>query len=357
MQPTQPISRETVLIDRRQPTLRWSAVFAGAACSIGVWMLLQLLGLGLGLAAIDTDDVRSLHGASIATTAWSLIAPLIAMFFGGLLAGSLAHTYERRLASVHGVVMWAITSVVGLCATIWIATMIAAGATRGRAAFDATGHMRSWAIDRDDTGLSSVLGVDADELLGPINQRLSGQGKPALTPAQLDAALRGVARSGIARGDFDQELLVDQLIANTRMSRADASDAERQIEARLAMQGGRSDAQNGRADAPASRSDAARPHELEHRVEHATLGAIDTAGKALASVGFSMLLGLIAAVAGAVLALHRPRHGDRGPHRGVRTTEPGYATPPVESSATAPYPAPTIPPATPVIPPTDVSAP
>ena len=54
MQPT--ISRETILIDRRQPTLRWSAVFAGVACSAGFWMLLQLLGMGIGLAAIDVDN-------------------------------------------------------------------------------------------------------------------------------------------------------------------------------------------------------------------------------------------------------------------------------------------------------------
>src|ERR1044071_6825752 len=49
MQPT--ITREAVLIDRRQPTLRWSAVFAGAVCSIGIWLLLQLVGVGIGLCA------------------------------------------------------------------------------------------------------------------------------------------------------------------------------------------------------------------------------------------------------------------------------------------------------------------
>jgi hypothetical protein len=327
------ISRETVLVDRRQPTLRWSAVFAGTVCSIGLWMLLQLLGLGLGLTAIDADNVRSLHGAGIATSVWSLLAPLIAMFFGGLLAGKLTQTYDRRLAGIHGVLMWALTAVIGLCATIWIATLIAAGATRGGAAFDATGRMRSWAIDRDDGGLSSALGIDNDELLGSINQRA----RSAVTPGQLDAALRGVARSGIAKGDFDQELLVDQLVAHTRLSRAEATDVERQIEARLDPQGG-------------------RPHELERRIEHATLGAADTAGKALATVGFSLLLGLLAAVAGAVLALPRPRRGEGGRH-GARVTEPGFATPPVVDPAAAPYHAPPIGPASPVIPPADVTSP
>ncbi|TMQ04567.1 MAG: hypothetical protein E6J90_51160 [Deltaproteobacteria bacterium] len=324
------ISRETILIDRRQPTLRWSAVFAGAVCSIGLWMLLQLLGLGLGLTAVDADNIRSLRGAGITTTVWSLIAPLVAMFFGGLLTGKLAQTYEHRLAAIHGVLMWSLTAVVGLCATIWIATMIAAGATRGGAAFDATGQVRSWSFDRDEAGLSSALGIDADEVLGAVNQR----GKTTVTPAQLDAALRGVARAGLAKGDFDQELLVDQLLAHTRLTRAEATDVERQIEAHLDTQGGRA-------------------HELERRIEHATLGAVDTAGKALATVGFSLLLSLLAAVAGAALALHRPRRGDGG--RRVRTTEPGFAAPPVDAAAVPP--SPTTVPASPVIPPTDVVAP
>src|ERR1041384_3980556 len=59
MQPT--ITRETILIDRRQPMLRWSAVFAGAACSIGFWMLLQLIGVGVGLAAVDVNNAGSLR--------------------------------------------------------------------------------------------------------------------------------------------------------------------------------------------------------------------------------------------------------------------------------------------------------
>jgi hypothetical protein len=328
MQPIPPtISRETVLVDRRQPALRWSAVFAGAACSIGLWMLLQLLGLGIGLAAVDVNDVRSLQGAGIGTTVWSLIAPLIAMFLGGLMAGKLAQTSDRKLAGAHGVVMWALTAVVGLFATISIASMITARATRSGGAFDGgQGMASSW--DRNPTGdysAGSPAGaVDTDALLGPINQRLAAQGKAAVTAAQLDAALRGVARSGIAHGNFEQELLVDQLVAHTHLSRADAADVERQLEARWEPRDG-------------------EPYAIERSVERATLGAADAAGKALTTVGVSLLLSLIASVLGAVLALHRSRRGGGERRRGVHNTEPGYA-PPVD-----PVPGP----AAPVVPPAD----
>jgi hypothetical protein len=326
MQPTQPIiSRETVLLDRRQPALRWSAVFAGAACSIGLWMLLQLLGLGIGLAAVDVNDVRSLQGAGAGTTAWSLIAPLIAMFLGGLMTGKLAQTYDRKLAGAHGVVMWALTAVVGLFATISIASMITARATRSGGAFDGgQGMASSWDRTGDYSAGSPAGAVDTDALLGPINQRLAAQGKPTVAPAQLDAALRGVARSGIAHGNFDQELLVDQLVAHTHLSRADAAEVERQLEARWEPRDG-------------------QPYAVERSVERATLGAADAAGKALTTVGVSLLLSLLASVLGAVLALHRFRRGGGERRRGVHNTEPGYA-PPVD-----PVPGP----ATPVVPPAD----
>ena len=218
-------TRETVLIDRRQPTLRWSAVFAGAACSVGIWLLLQLFGVGIGLCAQRAaEDTRVMHTAGVATTVWTLVAQLIAAFFGGMVAGRLAQTYDRKLAGMHGLVMWALTSVVGLWAMIWVITTITAGV-----------------------------------------QRAGG-------------------------------IVLD----------------------------------NG-----------------------AAVSLVDT-GKALIILGCSMLISLITAVFGAIAALHRTSRGDRGLHRGARTTDPGYPAPDHPATTTAPYPTPMTGPGTPVIPPSDV---
>ena len=328
MQPTtQPIiSRETFLNDRRQPSLRWSAVFAGTACSVGFWMLLQFLGVGIGLAAINVDDVGSLRGASVGTTIWTLVSPLIAMFFGGLIAGKLSQSFDRKLAGAHGLVMWALTSVLGLCATIWMISMIAGGAARSGAAFDATRNRMSWTSDQYVPGMMlSEMGIDASTLLPPINQQLSAQDKPTITAAQLEAAMRGVIRSGIARGDFDQELLVEQLVATTRLTPADAIEVERQIEARV--------------------PGLTQPHGVEHRAERYVLGAADAAGKGLTTVGFSLLLSLIASVLGAMAGLRRPQEAGRGgTGRGAYETDPGYAPPVAPGSTSARYPSPVAPP-------------
>ncbi len=342
MQPT--ISRETVLIDvdRRQPGLRWSAVFAGAVCSVGFWILLQLLGLGFGLAAVRS--VESLRDVSAGTTAWSLISPLIAMFFGGLLAGRLARTYDRKVAGVHGLVMWAITSIVGLCATLWLVTMIVAGAARASgAAIDATGHMMPGSGDAEVRAPTlRELGINGGELVGSINQRLAAEGKPTITVAQFEAAVRGMVQTGLARGDFDQELLIDPLVAHTSLSRPDAIEVERQVEARLD---------------PLD----TRPHHLERRTERFLVIAVDASGRALAAVGVALLLSLITSVIGAMIGLRRPpRAGEGGPQRGVRTTEPGGAPPDAEPwTTTSPATGATgmTAPPSPVIPPHDVNGP
>ena len=88
-----PFTRETVT-DRRQPSVRWNAVIAGALVALGTWLLLQLLITGGALTAIDADHIDRLGSYSIGTSVGSILAPLLAMFAGGLVAGRLASFYE-----------------------------------------------------------------------------------------------------------------------------------------------------------------------------------------------------------------------------------------------------------------------
>jgi hypothetical protein len=127
----QPITRE--IIDRRHPAVRWSAIFAGTAVAVGLWILLQIFGMGAGLAAVDTDRLGSLRGISIGTSVWSLLAPLIAMFIGGFIAGKLAGTLDDRMGMLHGVIVWALTSVLGVLACVSLVGALASGVAHSHA--------------------------------------------------------------------------------------------------------------------------------------------------------------------------------------------------------------------------------
>ena len=123
----QPITRE--IIDRRHPAVRWSAIFAGTAVAVGLWILLQIFGMGAGLAAVDTDRLGSLRGVSIGTTVWSLLAPLVAMFIGAWIAGKLSGFRDDKLGMLHGVVVWALTSVLAILATVSLVSALAGSHT------------------------------------------------------------------------------------------------------------------------------------------------------------------------------------------------------------------------------------
>ena len=121
-----PITRETIL-DRRQPVLRWSSVFAGAAVAISLWVLLQLLSMGIGLTAVNLEDSGSLRSAGIGTTVASLAAPLIALFVGGYVAGRLATTFDPKVGATHGLVAWALASLAGVIAIAMVIAAVAGG--------------------------------------------------------------------------------------------------------------------------------------------------------------------------------------------------------------------------------------
>jgi hypothetical protein len=284
--------------------MRWGAVFAGAAVSIGLWTLLQLLGMGAGLAAIDTNDAGNLRSVGIGTTVWSLIVPLIALFIGGMIAGRLSGSHMPRVGSIHGLVMWAITSVLGMIMMIWIVSMIAASAIRvGGVAANATVSAVSsaaGAAGQVDTGAAmSTLGIDVNDLLGPINQKLEQQGKPPVTADQLNAALSGVARRGLREGHVDRQVLVQELAANTSLSRADVEDLATQIEDRINRVG-------------------ARLQEAKGQAQHMALQAAEATGKALLWAGLTLLLALFASVGGGALGARRNEEFDR---RGGPRTE------------------------------------
>jgi hypothetical protein len=195
-----PITRELVT-DRRAPTLRWTAVFAGATVSVALWLLLQMLGMGVGMAAIDLDDAGSLRSVGIGTTVWTLIAPLIALFVGGYVAGELAATREQRIGATTGFITWAVAAIVGTIVTASVIGMLTSnvmsGATAGLAmSDDVTVHpgLRSAEMQRatDNAGklllgasMSLLVGMAAAIGGGVLATRKLGRGRKRRTTQEV----------------------------------------------------------------------------------------------------------------------------------------------------------------------------
>ena len=300
----QPISRETIT-DRRQPYIRWTAVIAGSLVALGSWLLLQLLLTGGALSAIDPDNIDNARGYGIGTSIGSVLAPLLAMFLGGLVAGRLADHHDSKVSAFHGALVWTIASVAGLAL---LGSAVSSMVNRN----DVTTHAQ---LSAPPPGAADIV----DTAVQDLNVRQNAANAPDLSKSEILDAAR---YSMVGRETFDRNAFVVRLDDKTSLSRPEA-------EAALANLGDRSN------DVILAANDLAIHRER-------ALAAAEAAGKAMLGAGLGLLLCLIAAAGGGLLGtkLFR-RRGGRIDRSGDTVVEPAvvdYAGRAATPYTTAPYP-------------------
>jgi hypothetical protein len=278
----------------------WGSIFAGTLIAVGAWLLLHLLGMGVGLTSIQPHHPGSLRSVGIGAGVWTLIAPILALFIGGLATGKLAGPLDRAAGAIHGAVVWALATVVSIT-LLWMAlTAVLSGAVAaGTSVASATAGGAVAAVGAGATGeLGEIhfeaLGLSTEDLLAPVNRRLQAEGKPAVTSEQLIASAKKALQTSIRAGRLDRQLAVNALAENTALSPAEAADIADQI----------------------ARAYENRITELGQAAKTKALEAAEGTGKALLGLSLAMLLGLAAAVGGALVSVRR---GQR-----TRTTRTTY---------------------------------
>jgi len=184
--------------------LSWGAIFGGTFVALGVWVLLYSLGLAMGLSSVDPADPSSAKAAGIGTGIWSLITPLIALFAGGWVASRTAGVMDKMGGAVHGAVLWGLTTlagviVMGMALSSLLGTAFNVGKTAVSATGSAVASAASGAASQGDNAgsLARTFGLNAEDALAPINQRLKAEGKPPITADQLQASTKDVINSWV----------------------------------------------------------------------------------------------------------------------------------------------------------------
>lgn len=100
----------TILLNR----ISWGAVFAGVAVALVTQLLLNMLGLGIGVATIDpgTGDTPTASSLSIGAGLWWTVSGILASLTGGYAAGRLSGEPVESTAAWHGLAAWATTTLV-----------------------------------------------------------------------------------------------------------------------------------------------------------------------------------------------------------------------------------------------------
>jgi uncharacterized protein YjbJ (UPF0337 family) len=92
----------------------WGAIFAGAVTALVTQVILNLLGVSLGLASVGTNaaDNPAASTVSIGAGLWFVISGIVASVVGGAIAGRLSGKPLPGAAALHGLVAWAVTTLV-----------------------------------------------------------------------------------------------------------------------------------------------------------------------------------------------------------------------------------------------------
>jgi hypothetical protein len=100
----------TIMINR----ISWGAVFAGVALSLVTQLILNMLGIGIGLSTLDpaTGDSPSAQAFSLGAGIWWTLSGIIAAGLGGFAAGRLAGQPKPASAGWHGLTSWAVATLV-----------------------------------------------------------------------------------------------------------------------------------------------------------------------------------------------------------------------------------------------------
>lgn len=215
------MEKEAIVTKGAPFRLSWPAIFGGSVVSTALWLLLVSLGWAIGISALKPTELQSIKGVTLGSGLWSFIAPIVALFIGGMVAARSAGFATRVSAAIHGSVVWGLTSLVAFLAISSVLASVVGGALKVGGAAVKTAANAAPAAGDIGAKLSDTLGVSANDMLGPINQRLAAQGKPQITADQLQAALKDSASKSIKEGRVDRDILISSLAQNTALSRSD----------------------------------------------------------------------------------------------------------------------------------------
>lgn len=107
----------------------WGAIFAGAAIALVAQAVINLIGVGVGLASVgvNASDNPAASTVSAGAGIWFVVSGIVASLIGGLIAGRLSGKPIPGTAGLHGLVSWSVTTLV----VLYLLTSAASGIVGG----------------------------------------------------------------------------------------------------------------------------------------------------------------------------------------------------------------------------------
>ncbi|MGH8564888.1 MAG: hypothetical protein ACREXW_12705 [Gammaproteobacteria bacterium] len=188
--------------------ISWAAVIAAVIIALALQLVLNMIGAGFGFSAIDPLQGEAPNATTFSITAgiWMVVSSLFALFAGGWLASYLAGVTRDEDGTLHGLVTWGLSTLF-----VVLFLMIVFGSLLG-STLNGLGYGAAAATPQvAQSGTATTAPVSGEDIRVLINQLIS-------------------------EGNT-KEALVDTVVARTKMSRAEATQAVEQAQqtARVAV--------------------------------------------------------------------------------------------------------------------------
>jgi hypothetical protein len=197
----------------------WGAIFAGIVLVLAFELIFATLGAAIGLTYIEPQTKDTSASAAMKVSFfWWLITSLISLFLGSIAAGKLSGSWSRCSASLHGLVVWAGTTLVTLfLLTSAIGTIIGgAFSIIGTSVKAVTSAVQKVAPSIGEMAGQmmpdmSKIGKDVNDVISDPNQR-----------GELADALKNVLAKGKNASEDDREAVVKILSQKANMTHDEA---------------------------------------------------------------------------------------------------------------------------------------
>jgi hypothetical protein len=213
----EPGARESA---KRGAQLNFRAIAGATLVAMGVWLLLHLLGLAAGFIVPDRGDPESLRGVGFGSSTFAVLAPLVALFVGGVVVVHMGDLGDRRTSALHGAMVWALTAVFGLFSLSLAVSALVGHARPVRGAI-------AVARGADPAG---ALGLDLGAIVAPTNARRAQSGAAPVTVPQVQAVAADLVPRRSEARRLDRVVLVEKLRAATGLPAAEAEQIAGRIE-------------------------------------------------------------------------------------------------------------------------------
>ena len=202
----------------------WPAIIAGTIIMLITLMLLSLLGVGIGLGAINpAEEANPMEGIGIGTLIWWVVSNLVAVFAGAYVAAHLTNVKYKLSGVFHGILSWSLYALI----SFWAMTTAVGGIISG------TGGLISKGLTSMGSGVSELASTVGQGDTDRIKQMIQGaisEGQPGDTAKEFDIDVAAVVQdvffeNGELKTDVSREEVKGSVARHSTLSEQDLERA------------------------------------------------------------------------------------------------------------------------------------